>query len=409
MRFMPKFLQHEACSLRQTLSLLGALLICFCVDGCTSSIGIMISYWSTYFDVDAFVLSWISSIQVFCTYALGPLAGSLIGRFGITMVAIAGGVIAAMGHFLTGVIGNFVSLYLLFGVIVGLGYGLLYMSAIVAVTTGFNEFRPMAMGIMACGSGIGASVHSILYPMLEAQFTWRGLCILTAGVLLHTCVFGCLLGLMLPQTLPPPAAQVSPIASASIGSADSTSLAFLGSGFIQLPENTDAGSAVDVSQSQLKTTLITPKLQHLMGSLGSFTYLVEIEKLVHQNGLFGKGRPLHKNAAFLVYIVGVTAQAIGSWSPLILLFDMLLADGLTTKAASSIVALSGVFNAFARLFFGTVSTIPCISKTWLLGIIILIGGAVNVGLYFIHVPQYFQFYACICGVCLGKYCVLKSC
>uniref|UniRef100_A0A5K3FST9 Monocarboxylate transporter 14 n=1 Tax=Mesocestoides corti TaxID=53468 RepID=A0A5K3FST9_MESCO len=211
----------------------------------------------------------------------------------------------------------------------GIGYGLLYMAAIIAVTTGFDELRPMAMGIMACGSGIGASVHSILYPFIESIVTWKGLSISTAGLLLHACIFGCLLGLTPPKiSAQPQVTQSAQNPISSMFSLDFRSLGLLGSGYLNLPTNPT--NEASTSQANLKNAIVTPNMQHMMGSLGSFTYLVEIEKIVNQMGLFGKGDPLHRNTAFLVFIIAVFLQSLGSLSPVVLFFDMLLMEGGVT-------------------------------------------------------------------------------
>ncbi|VDD76878.1 unnamed protein product [Mesocestoides corti] len=398
--FSPICLQNKGCSIRQMLTLLGALLICFCVDGCTYNIGIMISYWSTSLNVDTFFLSWVGSIQMLCTYGLGPLSSFLINYFGLTAVAITGAIVASLGHLITGIVGSMITLYICFGAMAGIGYGLLYMAAIIAVTTGFDELRPMAMGIMACGSGIGASVHSILYPFIESIVTWKGLSISTAGLLLHACIFGCLLGLTPPKiSAQPQVTQSAQNPISSMFSLDFRSLGLLGSGYLNLPTNPT--NEASTSQANLKNAIVTPNMQHMMGSLGSFTYLVEIEKIVNQMGLFGKGDPLHRNTAFLVFIIAVFLQSLGSLSPVVLFFDMLLMEGMNEKSASSTVALMGIFNAVARLLFGTLATFGWVNKTFLLALFMVASGGINVGVFFFQQVQFLQLYSCVVGLCLG--------
>lgn len=399
----PKYLLEKGCSVRHTLTLIGALLICFCVDGCTYNVGILISYWSAYFNIDTFVLSWIGAVQMFFSYCLGPLTGFLINRFGITPVAIAGSIIATIGHFISGMHGDLITLFVFFGVMTGAGYGLLYMTAIVAITTGFDELRPIAMGIMACGSGIGASVHSIVYPLIESTVTWKGLCISTAGLLLQSTVFSCLLGLALPKKPPqPPPNQLQNNPASSFFSLDSHALGLLGSGYLNIAnEPTSSNGPKTNHPDSLKTSLDTPKMQHMMGSLGSFTYLVEVEKIAQQIGLFGKGLPLHRNASFLVYLAAVFSQAMGSYSPVILFFDMLLSEGLNPKAAASTVALVGISSAVARLFFGTVATFHWVNQAFLLSGLMMTGGVTNIAVFLFHHERFLQFYACVVGLCLG--------
>lgn len=65
-------------------------------------------------------------------------------------------------------------LYVFIGVLGGIGFGLVYVPAVVAVGFYFEKRRALATGIAVCGSGIGTFVLAPLTTWLLEQYGWRG-------------------------------------------------------------------------------------------------------------------------------------------------------------------------------------------------------------------------------------------
>ena len=63
----------------------------------------------------------------------GPLVGGLVNKFGCRPVCIAGSIVACLGLVLSTLAPNVPVLMLTYGVIGGLGLGLIYLPAVVAV------------------------------------------------------------------------------------------------------------------------------------------------------------------------------------------------------------------------------------------------------------------------------------
>lgn len=73
--------------------------------------------------------------------------------------------------------------------IAGIGFGFLYLPAIVIVGLYFDKRRSLAMGIAVCGSGVGTIVIAPLTTVLLEYFNWRGTNIILAGIVLNGVVF----------------------------------------------------------------------------------------------------------------------------------------------------------------------------------------------------------------------------
>lgn len=74
----------------------------------------------------------------------------------------------------------------------GLGFGLIYLPAIVSVTCWFKKKRSLATGIAVAGSGLGTFIFSPLTDYLVREYGWRGALLLIAGLVLQCTTFGAL-------------------------------------------------------------------------------------------------------------------------------------------------------------------------------------------------------------------------
>lgn len=78
----------------------------------------------------------------------------------------------------------------------GLGFGLIYLPAIVSVGFYFQEKRSMAMGIAVCGSGLGTLAFPLIMPYIinePLSFKYNGALLLESGVIFICVVFGILM------------------------------------------------------------------------------------------------------------------------------------------------------------------------------------------------------------------------
>jgi len=63
----------------------------------------------------------------------------------------------------------------------GIGFGLVYVPAVIAVGFYFERWRALATGIAVCGSGIGTFLMAPLCTLLISTYGWRGALLIQAG------------------------------------------------------------------------------------------------------------------------------------------------------------------------------------------------------------------------------------
>lgn len=78
--------------------------------------------------------------------------------YGCRAVVIAGSIMSFFGFLASTIAPKVYVLYITFGFIGGVGFGLVYLPAIVVISQWFSEKRSLATGLAVCGSGIGTTV-----------------------------------------------------------------------------------------------------------------------------------------------------------------------------------------------------------------------------------------------------------
>lgn len=65
--------------------------------------------------------------------------------------------------------------------ITGIGFGLIYVPAVITTGFYFERWRALATGIAVCGSGIGTFIFAPFSTYLIETVGWRGALLIQAG------------------------------------------------------------------------------------------------------------------------------------------------------------------------------------------------------------------------------------
>ncbi|XP_048590088.1 monocarboxylate transporter 12-B isoform X2 [Nematostella vectensis] len=118
-----------------------------------------------------------------------PIAAKFIERFGPRLVSLIGGIVAALGLFITSQISTIDIMYLTYSVVFGFGSSCLYTSAYAVVPGHFIKWQSTAIGVM--GSSVGISLmSSMLIKTLLSKYGWRTTFMVMGGFALASAVIG---------------------------------------------------------------------------------------------------------------------------------------------------------------------------------------------------------------------------
>jgi MFS family permease len=139
-------------------------------------------------------VSWIFGLCGLVYFVLGAGGGMLADRWGPRLVCMTGMVFIAMGLVLTSLAQSLTTVYLSYGLLVGLGIAFVYTPSIASVQPWFNKRRGLASGIASSGVGAGTLILPVVVSYLLTEINWReALQMMSLGVLLIGLTAGFLL------------------------------------------------------------------------------------------------------------------------------------------------------------------------------------------------------------------------
>ncbi|XP_014205911.1 monocarboxylate transporter 4 [Copidosoma floridanum] len=160
------------------------------VDGIMFSFGVFLKEMSQDLQVSPSKVALAGSLQTGFYLLAGPFVSALANKFGFRLVAILGSVIASLAFVLSYFVTSIEVMCLTYGVLGGIGAGLIYVPAVIAAGYYFEKLRGLATGISVCGSGIGAFVLSPIAVILIEKYGWRKAMLCQGGLLLNCAIFG---------------------------------------------------------------------------------------------------------------------------------------------------------------------------------------------------------------------------
>lgn len=159
-------------------------------DGLAFSYGLVNERLVIFFGKTEAQTSIIGSLFISVPLIAGPIMSALVDRYGCRKMTVLGSIASTIG-FIAAAFSNSVEvLYVTFGLMAGLGMGLLYVTAVVSIAFWFDKRRNLAVGLGSCGVGFGTFIYSPLTTYLLENFGWRGTLVLLAGTVLNVCVCG---------------------------------------------------------------------------------------------------------------------------------------------------------------------------------------------------------------------------
>ncbi|XP_046745469.1 monocarboxylate transporter 12-like isoform X2 [Diprion similis] len=169
------------------------------VDGIIFSFGVFLVHICEDLSVSTAQVALVGSLQSGFYLITGPFVSALANKYGFRLVAMLGSVISCSALILAFFGRSIELLCISYGILGGIGAGLIYVPAVISAGFYFERWRALATGIAVCGSGIGAFILAPITKILINHYGWRGALLIQAGMLLNCAVFGALLRPLAPS------------------------------------------------------------------------------------------------------------------------------------------------------------------------------------------------------------------
>lgn len=112
----------------------------------------------------------IGSSEMGVSLLAGPLISASVNQFGFRKTAISGAFLSSISIMCSSFVDNYIAFLILFGILGGLGNGLVYCSSIIIVGHYFEKYRAIATGAAMCGSSLGILCLSPIYTHLIKSY-----------------------------------------------------------------------------------------------------------------------------------------------------------------------------------------------------------------------------------------------
>ncbi|KAF5282141.1 hypothetical protein FQR65_LT02838 [Abscondita terminalis] len=157
-------------------------------DGIIYAFGIFITDMAESFKCSKSHIVLVGGISTAFVSLTGPFVSALINRYGYRKIAMMGSLLSAVSCLLTADTGSLRILYLTHGVLSGVGFGMIYLPAVIAVGFYFERLRALASGIAVCGAGMGGIILPLVFTIILNEHGWRYTYIIMS-ILCISCVF----------------------------------------------------------------------------------------------------------------------------------------------------------------------------------------------------------------------------
>ncbi|KKY39070.1 putative mfs transporter [Diaporthe ampelina] len=154
--------------LRAWACVAGSFLLQFCSFGYVNACGIFQLYYKEILlpDQSSSSLAWITTLQIFLLFMLGPFVGKLIDAHGSRMILAPFSAMAVFSVCMLSLCKTYWQIILAQGVAFGLATSGLSLPAMTLATQWFSTRRGLAVGIVSCGSSLGGVVFPLIIPIL---------------------------------------------------------------------------------------------------------------------------------------------------------------------------------------------------------------------------------------------------
>ncbi|KAJ7426336.1 hypothetical protein WISP_16867 [Willisornis vidua] len=176
----------------------------FLCYGSPLAVGVLYLEWLDVFGEGKGKTAWVGSLANGIGLLASPVCSICVSSFGARPVAIFSGFMVAGGLMMSSFAPNIYFLYVSYGIVVGLGCGLLYTATVTITCQYFDKRRGLALGLISTGSSVGLFIYAALQRELIELYGLDG-CLLIVGALsLNILACGSLMRPLESSSSPPP-------------------------------------------------------------------------------------------------------------------------------------------------------------------------------------------------------------
>ncbi|XP_035461288.1 monocarboxylate transporter 9-like [Scophthalmus maximus] len=346
--------------------------------GSPQSVGVLYPEWLHAFQEGKGTTAWVGSLVAGVGLVASPVCSACVDNFGARPVTIFSGVMVAGGLMLSAFAPNVQFLIFSYGIVVGLGCGLVYAATLTITCQYFDKRRGLALGIVTTGTSVGAFIYATAQNELIVLYGLNG-CLLIIGALALN-IMACA-GFMRPLYMP----RYYLKQKAALERDTEEQL-------FEKPQtnelNTTTGSTSTSPEKTLtaKELLITIHTKDLAiqteKQKGSFLSGLAIMKVIKKKQQ-AYSRYMHsmyeilQDQAMVAFCFAVFLFSLGAFPPVLFIEDVAQSEGLIEGVSViPLVSIGAIATCVGKLVLGILVDIRWINSIYLYAFTMFAGGVV---------------------------------
>ncbi|XP_032088224.1 monocarboxylate transporter 9 [Thamnophis elegans] len=165
----------------------------FLCYGSPLAVGVLYMEWLDLFGEGKGKTAWVGSLASGVGLLASPLCSTCVSTFGARPVTIFSSFMVAGGLMISSFAPNIYFLFCSYGIIVGLGCGLLYTATVTITCQYFDKRRGLALGLISTGSSVGLFIYAALQKELIELYGLDGCLLITGALSLNILACGSLM------------------------------------------------------------------------------------------------------------------------------------------------------------------------------------------------------------------------
>ena len=165
----------------------------FAASGPVLCYGIILPSLKEYYKEGVFIISVVGSVLSSLGFAVGPLAAILSNNLGLRSVYILGALLFGISLISATFLHGPYMLLLTYGILAGIGNGLLILPVTIGCNYYFEKRRALANGIAKTGVSLSVFIYPPMTEYILSQFDWKAAAWVYGAVLVISCFFGALI------------------------------------------------------------------------------------------------------------------------------------------------------------------------------------------------------------------------
>lgn len=344
--------------------------------GSPQSVGVLYPEWLQAFQEGKGMTAWVGSLVAGVGLIASPVCSACVDNFGARPVTIFSGVMVAGGMMLSAFAPNVQFLIFSYGIVVGLGCGLVYAATLTITCQYFDKRRGLALGIVTTGTSVGAFIYATAQNELIVLYGLDGCLLIIGAVALN--LMACA-GFMRPLNMP--GYYLKQKAALERNTEEQL---FEKPPMDDLKITTGSTATSPEKALMVKEMLITINAKDMAiqteNKKGSFLSRMNILKVIKKKQQ-AYSKYMHsmyeilQDQAMVAFCIGVFLFSLGAYPPVLFMEDVAQSQGLIEEVCViPLVSIVAIASCVGKLVLGMLVDIRWINSIYLYAFTMFAGG-----------------------------------